>query len=220
MFICVLLCASVFLLYISYIKCKDLAESITGIHVNEIGEDVKAHIKYAIHNIDMEDISFIQYIVISLKSFSYSVIELHSARIKDIVTQSLSTMLIDFTAVAERTCLPRSKIITEGLYTISSVYTGNLDLGKTLNTFIQTATVISTPSTTGSCITNTALSLQKRAIEEMFHQRNLLLNQLNAQTSQSIHFFIYGISLSSSSVIYLLYRSKCIVGFVYKQIRS
>jgi hypothetical protein len=219
----VMFIASIFILYISFLKFKDLTENVSGMSLGEISSDIQTQVQDAITKIrelPVEQVTFVQYVWNSIQTFSCSIVETQSARIKNIVTESLSNMVVDFTSVATETCMPRTEVITEGAYTLSSSYIGNIDLGKTLNTLVQGVSAYTTSTTTTSCVTNTALSLQRRAIEELFHQRTLILNQLTAQSSQAIHFFTYGVSMGTTSVMYLTYRTKDILGVAYSQIRS
>jgi len=221
-FVIVMVFASIFLLYISFIKFNELSQSVTGMDISEIGQDIKSQMQDALSKIKelpLEQLTFVQYIYNSIQTFSCSIVESQSDRIKNIVTESLSNMVYDFVSVAEKTCMPRTEIITEGTYQLSSSITGSVDFGKTFNTLIQSASALSTSSSTSSCVANTALVLQRRVIDEMFHQRTLILNQLTAQTTQAINFFYYGVSLGTPSVLYLVYRTKDVLGVAYTQIR-
>lgn len=214
-FAIVMLIASIFILYISFLKFKDLTENVSGMSMSEISSDIQTQVTDAITKIrelPTEQVTFVQYIWNSIQTFSCSIVETQTSRIKNIVTESLSNMVTDFTSVATETCIPRTEVFSEGAYTVSSSYIGNIDLGKTLNTLVQTASAYSTPSATSSCVANTALSLQRRAMEELFHQRTLLLNQLSTQSSQAINFFTYGASMGTTSVMYLTYRTKELLG--------
>jgi len=211
----VMFIASIFILYISFLKFKDLTENVSGMSVGEISSDIQSQVTDAVNKIrelPTEEVSFVKYIWSSIQTFSCSIVETQTSRIKNIVTESLSNMVTDFTSVATETCIPRTEVFSEGAYTMSTSVLGNIDLGKTLNTLVQTASAYTTPSATSSCVANTALSLQRRAMEELFHQRTLILNQLNAQSSQAIQFFTYGASMGASSVMYLTYRTKDLLG--------
>jgi hypothetical protein len=211
----VMFIASIFILYISFLKFKDLTENVSGMSVGEISSDIQSQVTDAVNKIrelPTEEVTFVKYIWSSIQTFSCSIVETQTSRIKNIVTESLSNMVADFTSVATETCIPRTEVFSEGAYTMSNSYIGNIDVGKTLNTLVQTASAYTTPSATSSCVANTALSLQRRAMEELFHQRTLILNQLNAQSSQAIQFFTYGASMGASSVMYLTYRTKDLLG--------
>jgi nitrogen fixation/metabolism regulation signal transduction histidine kinase len=211
----VMLIACIFILYISFLKFKDLTEIVSGMSLGEISSDIQTQVTDAITKIrelPTEQVTFVKYIWSSIQTFSCSIVETQTSRIKNIVTESLSNMVTDFTSVATETCIPRTEVFSEGAYTVSSSYIGNIDLGKTLNTLVQTASAYSTQSATSSCVANTALSLQRRAMEELFHQRTLLLNQISAQSSQAINFFTYGAYMGTTSVMYLTYRTKELLG--------
>ena len=219
----VMLIASIFILYISFLKFNDLTKNVTHMSVDEIRTDIQDQLTDAITKIgklQTEQVTFAKYIWSSIQTFGCSIVDTQTSRIKNIVTESLSNMVSDFTSVATETCIPRTEVFSEGAYTVSSSYIGNIDLGKTLNTLVQTATAYSSPSATSSCVANTALSLQKKALEELFYQRTLILNQLSAQSSQAINFFSYGSSMGTTSVMYLTYRTKDLLGIGYNsQIR-
>jgi hypothetical protein len=221
-FAIIMMIASIFLLYISFVKFNDLSQTVTGMPLSEISQDIQSQIQNAISKVrelPVEQITFVQYVWNSIQTFSCSLVETQASRIKNIVTESLSNMVVDFTLIAEKTCMPRTEIIAEGAYTISSSYTGSIDLGKTMNQLIQTASAMSTSAATSSCITNTALALQQKAITDMFNQRTLILNQLTAQSSQAISFFMYGASMGASAGIYLLYRTKDVIGIAFPQFK-
>lgn len=210
--------ASIFMLYISFLKFNELAKSVTGVELGEIGQDAQLQIQDAIAKIrelPLEQVTFLQYVWNSIQTFSCSIVEKQASRIRNIITQTLNNVVVDFTSVAEATCLPRTEVVTEGLYTVK-----NIDIGRTFNSLIQTVSAVSARGTTSSCIANTALSLQRRAMEEMFHQRSLILNQLNAQSSQAIHFLMWGARIGTSASLYLIYRTKDVLGIAYSQIRK
>lgn len=222
-FAIVMMVASIFLLYISFLKFNELSQSVIGMDISEISNDIKSQIQdaiYKIRELPIEEITFIQYIYNSIQTFSCSIVETQSNRIKNIVIESLSNMIVDFAAVAERTCIPRTEIITEGAYQVSSSILGDFDFGRTFNTLIQSASVLTSPQATSSCITNTALALQRRAFDEMFHQRTLILNQLTSQTSQAINFLYYGVTFGTPSALYLIYRTKNVLGVAYTQFNT
>jgi hypothetical protein len=212
--------ASIFLLYISFVKFNELSQSITGMSIDELGQDTKLQVQDALSKIGKlptEQLTFLQYVWSSIQTFSCSIVETQSQRLRNIVTESLSHSLQDFTAIATRTCMPRTQVVTEGIYSISSSYTGDIDFGKTLNSLVQGASGLTSASTTSACISNTALLLQKKAIDELYHQRSLMINQLTAQSTQAISFLSYGTYIGTTSVMYLLYRTKDILGIAYAQ---
>ena len=214
--------ASIFLLYISFVKFNELSQSITGMSIDELGQDTKLQVQDALSKIGQlptEQLTFLQYVWSSIQTFSCSIVETQSQRLRNIVTESLSHSLQDFTAIATRTCMPRTQVVTEGIYSISSSYTGDIDFGKTLNSLVQGASGLTSASTTSACISNTALLLQKKAIDELYHQRSLMINQLTAQSTQAISFLSYGTYIGTTSVMYLFYRTKDILGIAYAQFR-
>lgn len=222
LFAIIILISSIFLLYISFLKFNELSQSVTGMAIDQISEDVKSQVQVAIAKIGelpTEQITFVQYVWSSIQTFSCSIVETQTQRLRNIVTESLSNTIQDFTAIAERTCMPRTEVITEGVYSISSSITGNIDLGRALNSLVQVASSATSASSTSSCITNTALSLQRRAIDELFHQQGLILNQITAQSTQAINFLTYGASMGTSSILYLVYRTRDVLGIAYVQFK-
>ena len=214
--------AAIFLLYISFVKFNELSQSITGMSIDELGQDTKLQVQDALSKIGQlptEQLTFLQYVWSSIQTFSCSIVETQSQRLRNIVTESLSHSLQDFTAIAKTTCMPRTQVVTEGIYSISSSYTGDIDFGKTLNSLVQGASGLTSASTTSACISNTALLLQKKAIDELYHQRSLMINQLTAQSTQAISFLSYGTYIGTTSVMYLFYRTKDILGIAYAQFR-
>jgi hypothetical protein len=208
-------------LYVSFLKFNDITKSVTGIYIHETGKFVKQQLFECINKTkEMEmtghTFTFFEYIWTILQTFSYEVIEIQRNKIRDIVVENLSVLMEDFKMIAEKTCIPRTEVMKEGNYYLTSpigtIYTdNNIDLGKIVNSVVQFATVITNVQTTSTCITNTALSLQKRAFEELFVQKSLMLNRISAQSSQSIQFLMYGISTGTSCFLYLIFRTKFII---------
>jgi hypothetical protein len=212
LFIC-----SIFILYISFVKFNELSQSITGMSIDEVGQDAKLQVQDALSKIralPTEQITFLQYVWTSIQTFSCSIVETQTEKLRNIVKELLSHTVQDFTEIATRTCMPRTQVFTEGLYSI-----GSIDLGSTLNTLVQGVSGLTSASATNSCILNTVLSLKRRAIDELFHQQELILNQLTAQSTQAITFLTYGASMGTTSVMYFVYRTIDVLGIAYAQFR-
>ena len=221
-FAILILIGSIFILYISFVKFNELSQSMTGMSIDEVGEDAKSQVQDAlskIRELPTEQVTFLQYVWSSIQTFSCSIIATQTQRLRNIVTESLSQTVQDFTEIATRTCIPRTQVIAEGSYAISSSLTGNIDFGRVLNSLVQGATVAASPTATSSCISHTALLLQRRAIDELFHQQSLMLNQLTSQSTQAITFLTYGTRMGITSVMYLVYRTKDVLGIAYAQFR-
>lgn len=221
-FAILLLISSIFILYISFVKFNELSQSVTGMSIDELGEDVKSQVQEVhskMQTLPREEITFLQYVWSNIQTFSCSIIETQTQRFKNVVTESISNTVQDYTEIARRTCIPRTQVISEGSYFFSSYLTGDIDVGTTVNSLVQGASVVAAPTATSSCITNTALLLQKKAFEEFFHQKGLMLNQLTGQSTQAITFLTYGAQMGLASVMYLVYRTKDVLGIAYAQFR-
>jgi hypothetical protein len=178
--------------------------------IDEVGQDAKLQVEDAISKIRLlptEQITFLQYVWTSIQTFSCSIVETQSQRLRNIITEALSNTVQDFQKIAEATCMPRTQVLPEGIY-----YAGNIDLGITLNSLVQGVTALTSASATASCISNTALILKRKAITELFDQQGLMLNQLSSQSTQAINFLTYGAYMGTTSVMYLIYRTKDILG--------
>lgn len=208
----------IFVIYISYLKFNELSQSVVGMDISSVSEDVKSQLQQAlseIRQLPTEQVTFVQYIWSSIQTFSCSIVQQQSERIKNIVIQLLSESIVDFTAIAEKTCMPRTQVVTEGVLSL-----GNYDIGRTLNTLVQTASSIASSGATSSCISNTALALQQKALSDLFYNQQLILNQITSQSTQAINFLVYGASIGSSGVFYLIYRTKDVLKVAYTQFNS
>jgi hypothetical protein len=94
---------------------------------------------------------------------------------------------------------------------------GTFDFGKALNSIVQVASSVSSASATSSCITNTALALQQKSLNDLFYNQQLILNKITSQSAQAIAFFTYGVSLGTSGALYLIYRTKDVLRIAYTQ---
>lgn len=207
----------IFIIYISYLKFNELSQSVVGMDIALVSEDIKTQIQEAlseIRQLPTEQITFVQYVWTSIQTFSCSIVEQQAQRIRNIVIELLSNSVQDFTAIAERTCMPRTEVLTEGAYSVSSSL-GTFDFGRALNTLVQAASSVTSASTTSSCITNTALALQQKALNDLFYNQQLILNKITAQTTQAINFLTYGASVGTSGVLYLIYRTKDVLRIAY-----
>lgn len=207
----------IFLIYISYVKFNELTQSVTGMDISSVSEDVKSQLEQAlteIRELPIEQVTFLQYIWSSIQTFSCSIVEHQTERIKNIVTELLSETIGDFIEIAERTCMPRTQVVTEGALSL-----GNIDIGRTLNRIVQTASTYASTTTTTSCITTTALAIQQKAMNDLFYNQQLILSQLTSQSTQAINFLTYGTSVASSGALYLIYRAKDVLGLVYDKFR-
>jgi len=214
---------AIFILYISFVKFNELSQSIIGMSIDEVGEDAKSQVQDAlskIRELPTEEVTFLQYVWSSIQTFSCSIIETQTQRLRNIVIESLSHTVQDFTEIATRTCIPKTQVIPEGSYAISSSFTGNIDLGITFNSLVQGVTGVLSKDVITQCVSSTALLLQKRAIDELFHQQGLMLNQLTTQSTQALTFLTYGAQMGTVSVMYLVYRIKDILGTAYEQIKE
>jgi len=208
----------IFVIYISYLKFNELSQSVVGMDISSVSEDVKTQLQQAlseIRQLPIEQVTFVQYIWSSIQTFSCSIVQQQAERIKNIVIQLLSESIVDFTAIAEKTCMPRTQVVTEGVLSL-----GNYDIGRTLNTLVQTASSITSSGATSSCISNTALALQQKALSDLFYNQQLILNQITSQSTQAINFLVYGASIGSSGVFYLIYRTKDVLKVAYTQFKS
>jgi hypothetical protein len=209
----------IFIMYISFVKFNELSKSVIGMDIASASEDVKLQIQEALSEIETlptEKITFIQYVLNSIQTFSCSIIEQQAQRIRNIVVEVLSNSVQDFTAIAEEICMPRNEVFTEGAYSVSSSL-GTFDFGKALNSIVQVASSVSSASATSSCITNTALALQQKSLNDLFYNQQLILNKITSQSAQAIAFFTYGVSLGTSGALYLIYRTKDVLRIAYTQ---
>jgi hypothetical protein len=209
----------IFIMYISFVKFNELSQSVIGMDIASVSEDVKLQIQEALSEIQKlptEKITFSQYVLNSIQTFSCSIIEQQAQRIRNIVVELLSNSVQDFTAIAEEICMPRTEVFTEGAYSVSSSL-GTFDFGRALNSIVQVASSVSSASTTSACITNTALTLQQKTLNDLFYNQQLILNKITSQTTQAITFFSYGVSLGTSGALYLIYRTKDVLRIAYAQ---
>ena len=144
--------------------------------IDEVGQDAKLQVEDAISKIRLlptEQITFLQYVWTSIQTFSCSIVETQSQRLRNIITEALSNTVQDFQKIAEATCTPRTQVAKEGVN-----FFGNIDLGRLFNSLVQGVTVLTSRDATKSCITNTALILETAVLTELKTRKDLMLNQL------------------------------------------
>jgi len=217
-FAIVMIFVSIFCIYISFIKFNELILSTTNTSNDELQQDVKSQIQTALSELEslpIEQLTFIQYIYNSIKTFSCSIVTNQRDRLTNMVQKVLTDIVWDFAAQAEKICMPRNEIIKEGAYNVAQV-----DLGKTFNYLIQGVSSYRTGGPASSCITNTVMSLQHTALTQMFNQKTIILNQILAQSASAADYLKFGAWNGGVAIMYLGYRTKEVIGITYKNYRK
>ena len=185
----VFLLVSIYILFLSYKEFNSLACNITGNDITTLSEDARSTLKGAIEQFSNSDkeTTFVAYIFNIFLFFGNKIVAVQEQRIRQIIFDSLSAGIVDFSKLAVSTC------------------TGNAD---SIETLIKTTFY---PTATASCISDTAVIYSNRFYENQKTTSQLLLTKLKTSTLNVINLTYIGASLGWPSLLYISYRIRGVV---------
>lgn len=198
---------AIFMIYISYVKYNEISNKILSQNLTDVASNVSStlysQIERAlseINNLSSMELTFSQYVWKSIKTFSCSIINQQTTLITNIISDSVTKCITNFTIIATQqaqiTCNPQTQIISQDYGVIADF----------VNTFVQYTSSAITIEETNMCIARQLGSEVSNYINNMNYARETLINEISVLSSQGTGFLMWGTRIGVPSTMYLTYR--------------